>query len=456
MGYEIKLITEIPQGAIPVNIQEYSKSHDIYVDALSAEVINYYFYFPEIGNFETFRATVTIDGNFAGTANGSKQLEVKSKLTKVSKESIQDIMNTGSDEDILTFIKERNIYDKNLFQVNQILHKLKNEKFFLQVIDILDKRNIFDEKVWSFTIKHAKKSLQPQIRRYFEEKGIYDKMFSNIPYFKSNWKTIDKFRLKDYNPLINPRAHSVGEHKMGQILNQGLKESYNELLKYLIYKQSLNYQDLTILTGYLLLQERLSESLQLFKRIIPDKNADKTFSVQYDYMKAYLSIYTEASEQYKTAKTIVTKYLAYPVLFWRNMFVEIANQLAELENTEKCQLTVLEDESKVKDYKISAEQEEFIEIEKDNNSIKVRFKNSTTIYLKYFKTDLEVLFSKNPFLSHDCKNFSLVAPFIQENIQVQKKSEINEIQAYVPEWVLLKHFIYTFGNSFLVVVLIID
>jgi len=29
-------------------------------------------------------------------------------------------MNTGSDEDILTFIKERNIHDKNVFMVNQI------------------------------------------------------------------------------------------------------------------------------------------------------------------------------------------------------------------------------------------------------------------------------------------------------------------------------------------------
>jgi len=150
-------------------------------------------------------------------------------------------------------------------------------------------------------------------------------------------------------------------------------------------------------------------------------------------MKAYLSIYTEQNEGYKTAKEIATKYIAYPVLFWRNMFVEIANQLAEIDNTEKCEVFPYEDVIKTKDNLVSAEQEEFIEIEKENNSLKIRFKNSSLISVKYFKTDLEVLFSKNPFLNHDSKNFSMVSPFVQEDLQVEKRPEINEQQILIPE-----------------------
>lgn len=62
-GYQLNVITEVPQGAVPVNNNmEYSKSYDIYVDGLSAKVLEYWFYFPKTGQFDCFRASCTIDG----------------------------------------------------------------------------------------------------------------------------------------------------------------------------------------------------------------------------------------------------------------------------------------------------------------------------------------------------------------------------------------------------------
>ena len=37
--------------------------------------------------------------------------------------------------------------------------------------------------------------------------------------------------------------------------------------------------------------------------------------------------------EFTVAKKICEKYLTYPILSWRNLFVEIANQLAEFEET---------------------------------------------------------------------------------------------------------------------------
>jgi len=61
------------------------------IGGLSCSVVQFYFYFPAIGSYEIFRPTYTIEGNFAGVANGDKNLEVKNEITKVSKSTIKDI-----------------------------------------------------------------------------------------------------------------------------------------------------------------------------------------------------------------------------------------------------------------------------------------------------------------------------------------------------------------------------
>ena len=150
-GYDIQLITEIPQGALPVNVLDYSKSESLVIGPLSAKVVQYYFYFPGTGTFKTFRATGTIDGMLAGIAAGSNVLEVRASLTQKSKESIQDILNTGSNEDILNFLRERNIHDANVFNPTQVLWLFtKDEKFFWAAFEIFKNRNFYDQRIWSF------------------------------------------------------------------------------------------------------------------------------------------------------------------------------------------------------------------------------------------------------------------------------------------------------------------
>jgi hypothetical protein len=52
--------------------------------------------------------------------------------------------------------------------------------------------------------------------------------------------------------------------------------------------------------------------------------------LQYDYFNAYLDFYTGYPD-FKIAKATFKKYLNYPVLSWRKLFIDVANQLAEYE-----------------------------------------------------------------------------------------------------------------------------
>jgi len=99
---------------------DYSQSKKVYASGLRCQIVQYYFYFPEVGSYDTFRPTITIDGKFAGIATGISTLKVVQNLTVVSKSTIQDIINTGSKDDILDYLQNKNIHNENLFKIDQI------------------------------------------------------------------------------------------------------------------------------------------------------------------------------------------------------------------------------------------------------------------------------------------------------------------------------------------------
>jgi len=92
--------------------------------------------------------------------------------------------------------------------------------------------------------------------RYCKNYGLDQSILYTIPYYQGKYFKVDRFQIYDYNPLINARAHSVGENEKGQILNQGLKKTYRDFLTYLAFKVNYSAVDLTLLTSYFLLQDR--------------------------------------------------------------------------------------------------------------------------------------------------------------------------------------------------------
>jgi len=74
------------------------------------------------------------------------------------------------------------------------------------------------------------------------------------------------FKHLDYFPLVNSRAHKVGDDITAGILNVQFKETYNKFLLTIVEKHSLDNEDWLNLTYYLLLQDRVSEAMQTFQR----------------------------------------------------------------------------------------------------------------------------------------------------------------------------------------------
>ena len=124
--------------------------------------------------------------------------------------------------------------------------------------------------------------------------------------------------------MINSRAHKVGDDINAGILNVQFRETYNRFLVTIVEKKALENEDWLNLTYYLLLQDRVSEAMDTFKRFDPKQlENDTKLRIQYDYMTAYLDFFNGFDTQFKEARRISKLYEEYPVLSWRVLFTEI-------------------------------------------------------------------------------------------------------------------------------------
>jgi hypothetical protein len=139
----------------------------------------------------------------------------------------------------------------------------------------------------------------------------------------------DIFNFLDYFPLVNARAHRVGGMKTAStnsssetkawILNKNLRETYMRFVIQLALKQKWSAHDRLMFVNYLLMQERVTEAVAEFNKI-KDSDLNDTHGqaqIQYDYIKAYLDFFIcgkSGSLEFKDARSIVGKYVNYPVL----------------------------------------------------------------------------------------------------------------------------------------------
>jgi hypothetical protein len=416
--HEINLVTEIPQGSVPVISLEYMKSTTLTIEPLSTDVQEFFFYFPREGTFTCYPASINKDGCLVTTATGVDTLKVVRTRQMPELKTITDILSMGNKNDILQFLEKENLHNADIFQFSNIYWLLDDEQFYNSVISLLKKKFIYDETVWSFSIKHGDYAsfVEYLNNSYYKSNSITfnndEIMFVNTPIL-----TVDKFVFKEYNPLINPRVHDIGEFKHN-ILNRDFKATYLTFLKYLFQKTFLTSQDYTYFCTYLLLQDRIDDCLAIYPHIKAEE-ISLDMKMQYDYLTAYLDLYTDYPK-FAKAREICSLYLTYPVFTWRNRFVDLLNQISEFDGETEL-LEKQTDETDADKNERQAKKEEYISSELSGKGVKVTSKNITAFTIKFYKVDLEIMFSQDPFLSVDKNDYSYVTP----NHIIDQKIEMN-------------------------------
>jgi hypothetical protein len=403
---KLEVLLQVPRGAMPVSNGLYTHTVSADLQPFSTQTFEYAFYFPMPGELPQYPVQVAKNGALIGFAD-TVTLKAVAKLSKIDTTSWDHIAQNGTPEEVVKYLKDNNA---DRLDLDRIAWRMQDKGFYRQVLDLLAARHIYQSTLWSYSLKHddvasAREFLQHQ-------DGLLQQCG---PYIDSPLVTIDpvvrkSYQHLEYSPLVNARAHKLGKNRV--ILNDRLAPQYHELLEILSYRKTLDDDDLMAVTYYMLLQDRVEEGLAYLGRVKADKLATK---MQYDYFTAYTSFYTE---DLKKARAIADQYAAYPVDRWKKLFAAVGTQLDEIQGKAGA---VVDDKSREQVQANLAATEPGFDLLLEAKTVKLTYQNIESFRVNYYLMDVELLFSRNPFVQQVTGQFSFVKPNQSEVVALKDK-----------------------------------
>jgi hypothetical protein len=422
---KLTLILEIPEGAIPLDEADVLRIRELVIPQFHSEVVEYRFYFPKTGSFDLFPATAVKGDKIVASAKKIGPIEVRAEKSTRGLKTISDVLANGNIDDIVEFMKTKNLLNSRVFEFHQVYWLLKNRTFYDKVVALCEEKGVYDEGVWSFSILHGD---YQRFKELLANRAAAGGVLEELSYHDGDVYRADRFRVREYYPLINPRAHLLGAATTN-IVNDTFKRTYNEFLLYLFLKFTPNLDDYVLLIDYLIAQDQIEKALELSRRL-EGREAQVTNGIQLEYQQAYLSFITGYPD-FSKAKAICEKNLTYPVLSWRNLFVEMANQLAEFEESDVLYKTGLKQEGEALNKEKGKKAASF-SASLEGSQVKLITSQVPRVTLRFYKVELEVVFSAQPFNFESKKEFTFVAPFYETTIATSDQGDLAVTHFEIP------------------------
>ena len=214
------------------------KSQQQILSPYTTQKLIFHFYFPKEGSFAHFPSNVAQDGKVIARASQIDgqplRLKVVKRFTISKMETFRDIMASANrNEEVLKFLKTKNLHKGEMgFTFYDMLWMLRDKVFFKKVLEVLRDRMIYDETVWSYCMYHKEDELA--CREYLMSTKQFNIFSVLTNSFKSRLYDVNfqdsEFKHLDYFPMVNARAHSVGDLEHWT-LNKNFKQTFNRFLK---------------------------------------------------------------------------------------------------------------------------------------------------------------------------------------------------------------------------------
>ncbi len=377
-GRRIDVLAQIPAGAIPLAGLPGTKAETFELEPYGVENLELAFYFPLPGEFAVYPLQVS-EGDTVLARGEGKVLKVLAEPPPADADSWPALARDGSNEAVLTRLRAANLRTLDL---KLILWRLHDRGFFNEVSRILRERLHYSAEVASYGLFHGEVTA---IRELIENSSLSGRLGEWLdspliqvrPLVHRGWETLE------FDPLVNPRAHHFADKE--RLTHAQAAAHYTKLLENLAWKPALDADDQLALTAHLLLQDRVAEALARFDTIDPNK---LPATMAYDYIAAVVQFYRSKPED---ARVFAVKHTDLPPGPWQQRFEAIRTQADEV--------VALKAPRAVAQEKPKEEAPSLDLALAPDGKLLVKQQHLDKTLLQLFRVDLEMLFSKDPFLA---------------------------------------------------------
>ena len=406
----------LPEGAIALlgaNSGPVKTSVDIELRPRGVSVVEYYYYFPVVGDFKQAPSYAIQDDQLIAVSE-STTFKVVRELSELNTESWQEVARLGDDQDVFAYLERHHPLEVDL---SLVYNRLSRRSFYERLIASLSAQQFFVEEVWGYAIHHRDTervaeaiSLSSKLKTYLSP---YFELASDTPMLAyDEYDSLNTQHL-DFDPLTVARAHARG--KVEYITHPKMREAYLNRLKYLAHKPRTRWRQYDLLTVcyYLIKQGRIDDAERIFSRVATPSKAQKSphLNLFYDYLDAYLKLSRGEVEE---ALTLANSHTEVKHPAWRKRFRGLITppQLSEIE-IESEQTTINSDSlGRSLNFMLNAD------------TLTINSLNLKSVEVNLYPMNLEILFSAQPSsLEGDLAQKPLVKASFSETISLSPTSE---------------------------------
>lgn len=412
----LTVLTQIPVGSIAVSNSQATRAVPLELAPYQTQTLEYEFYFPAKGDYAHFPVHVARGEQLAAFAPATS-LHVVDVPTQVDSHSWAHVSQNASAEEVLAFLRAANLARLDL---TQIAFRLRDKDFFVRVLELLRERHVYDATLWTYGFLHGERQAISEFLQHHEpfvaECGGY------VATTLLNIDPVDRhaYQHLEYKPLINARAHALAGTR--RIVNDRFREQYLALLAQLAFRARLSDDDRLVATYYLLLQDRVAEALAAFVEVDRQRVASP---LQYDYMAAYLDFFRDEPRR---ARELAQAYVDHPVDHWRNAFRAIVAQVDEIEGKGPA---VVDPTDRNQQQAAQAASAPNLELKVEGRRVEVVHQNVRQFVVNFYSMDIELLFSRQPFLRESAGQFASIRPNATLTVDVEPEKRTSTIE--IPE-----------------------
>jgi hypothetical protein len=395
----IAALVQIPRGSIAVAGARTTRTLDIALEPYGTHGHEFSFYFPAPGRWTHFPVHVSRGGQIVAAAPG-RTLEVRGDAAAPDAGSWSYRSQRGALGDVVEFLATANLAAIDL---SRAAWRLRDPAAYAAILGALEARCAFDPALWGYALLHRD---PPRIRAWLRARAAELAVAGPVlDMIGLDAEDLGRYEYLELAPLVNARAHRIGPRV--QILNDGLAAQYGRFLDLVAHRSAPTAEDLLAAAHYLLAQDRVAPALAALARVDPAAIADR---MQHDYLAGYAACLTG---ELGRARELAERWRDHPVGHWRQRFAALAAMLDEVGGAAH---RVVDPRSRDQQHAELAARQPAFDLAVDTGGVAITSQNVAALELRFFEMDVELLFSRQPFVASDVSRFSYIEPGHREAI----------------------------------------